>query len=314
MTERRVPTLRLMEFINGDEKGQQEFVDGIMTGLKEYGFIILEDHPVGQDKVNKFYEYVNEFFNLPIEVKNKYCKEELKKQRGYIPFGLEQAVGFKHPDLKEFWHTGRELTEGHKFKETYPDNVWPEEIPEFKELAIELYTAMDQTAKVLLTAIGRGLGLDDDFFANMIKDGNSIHRLIHYPKVKGLDTKNAVRAAAHGDINLITLLVGATNSGLQLLDRDDTWLDVDSKPGQIVVDTGDMMSRLTNDVLPSTIHRVINPDDSDSVRFSMPFFVHPHPEARLDCLPSCVGEEGPKYSPITSQEFLEQRLKDIGLM
>ena len=171
---------------------------------------------------------------------------------------------------------------------------------------------MDKTSQCLLEAISIGLEIDKNFLPEMAKDGNSILRCIHYPPTQGHDTKNRVRAAAHGDINLITLLVGATDSGLELLDRDGSWLSVNSTPGQIVVDSGDMMSRITNEVIPATIHRVINPDNDSSARFSMPFFVHPHPEATLECLPSCIGD-GAKFPPINAQEFLFQRLKDIGL-
>jgi len=169
------------------------------------------------------------------------------------------------------------------------------------------------TSVILLEAIGKALDVPNTFFKEMVADGNSIIRTIHYPPTKGEDTKNSIRSAAHEDINLITMLVGATDSGLQLLERDGTWLDVNSKPGEIVVDTGDMMSRLTNDVLPSTTHRVINPTSDASARFSMPFFVHPHSKAMLSCLPSCVGA-GAKYADITAGDFLSQRLREIGLM
>ena len=311
--KRQVPTLNLKDFTSEDATKRSAFIHDLKQGLIEYGFIILEGHFVDQKRIDLAYEKFQAFFNLPVETKLNYAKKEYKKQRGYIPFGLEQAVGFDHPDLKEFWHVGREIPAGHKFEQYYPDNVYPSEIERFKEETREIYEQMDKTAQLLLEAIGIGLEITPDFLPEMAKDGNSILRCIHYPPTKGEDTKNRVRAAAHGDINLITLLVGATDSGLELLDRDGTWLPVNSEPGQIVVDSGDMMSRITNEVIPATIHRVVNPENDSSARFSMPFFVHPHPEATLECLPSCVGD-GEKYPPINAQEFLFQRLKDIGLM
>jgi isopenicillin N synthase-like dioxygenase len=311
-TLRKVPEMSLLDYVNGSSQDQVKFVDQVMYGLKEYGFVILNEHTVAQEKVDKAYELVKEFFNLPVEAKMKYAGVE-GGQRGYTPFGTEHAKDNPHPDLKEFWHVGRELAATSKYKGVYPDNVWPSEIAEFQRVFTELYESMDKTAGHMLEAIGKGLDVPSDFFANMIADGNSILRTIHYPPTKGQDTTNSIRAAAHGDINLITMLVGATASGLQLLDRDDTWLDVNSKPGQLVVDTGDMMERLTNGVLPATIHRVTNPDNDGSERFSMPYFVHPHSEASLACLPSCLGE-GKKYEDITAGDFLTQRLREIGLL
>lgn len=307
---RKVPELSLMSYLNGNQSDKNKFVDSLFKGLKEYGFIILTDHPVEQEKVDRFYQMVKSFFSLPLETKMKYSTG--KNQRGYIPFGMEHAKGNENPDLKEFWHVGREIQKPHAFEKYYPDNIWPSELPEFKALGLELYQAMDMTSKVLLEAIGIALDVPADFFVKAIADGNSILRAIHYPPVKGLDTDRCVRAAAHGDINLITMLVGATDSGLELLDRDGQWLPVMTSPGQIVVDTGDMMSRWTNEVLPSTIHRVVNPKGDNSTRFSMPYFVHPHPEALISCLPSCKAE-GALYPDITSHQFLMQRLEEIGL-
>ena len=310
--KRQVPTLNLKDYTSSNQSQKDRFIKDLKDGLVEYGFIILEGHLVDQTKIDDAYEKFKTFFHLPLETKQKYAKPEYKKQRGYIPFGLEQAVGYDHPDLKEFWHVGREIEADHKFSKYYPENVYPEEIENFKEVTRDIYEKMDETSKLLLEAISIALELGPDFLPEMAKDGNSILRCIHYPPTKGEDTKNRVRAAAHGDINLITLLVGATDSGLELLDRDGTWLPVNSNPGQIVVDTGDMMSRITNEVLPATIHRVVNPDTDSSARFSMPFFVHPHPEATLECVPSCIGE-GAKYPPINAQEFLFERLRQIGL-
>lgn len=309
---RQVPELSLMSYIHGSTTDQIKFVDQLMYGLKEYGFIILNEHTVEQAKVDEAYEMVKSFFKLPIEAKLKYAGVE-GGQRGYTPFGMEHAKNNPHPDLKEFWHVGRDLAATSMYKGVYPENVWPSEVANFKAAFQSIYASMDQTSQVLLEAIGKGLDVRPGFFNEMITDGNSILRTIHYPPTKGQDTKNSIRAAAHEDINLITMLVGATSSGLQLLDRDGTWLDVDSKPGQLVVDSGDMMARLTNEVLPATTHRVINPDNDGSERFSMPYFVHPHSNASLACLPSCIGE-GKKYDDILAGEFLTQRLREIGLL
>lgn len=311
MTLRKVPNLSLMSYVNGSTNDQVKFVNDIMTGLKDYGFIILKDHLVEQGKVDRAYDLLKAFYALPEETKMKYCGNNAG-QRGYTPFKKEHAKDSKFGDLKEFWHVGRELAATSNYKGVYPENVWPTEISEFKNVMMDLYAAMDQTSIVLLEAIGKGLDVPANFFTDMIHDGNSIIRAIHYPPTTGHDTKNSVRAAAHEDINLITLLVGATDSGLELLDRDGSWLPVNSNPGEIVVDTGDMMSRLTNDVLPATTHRVVNPDDSNTTRYSMPFFVHPHSNAVLSCLPSCKGS-GAKYPDITAGDFLLQRLKEIGL-
>lgn len=308
---RKVPELSLLSYVNGTSADQIKFVDDMFRGLKDYGFIILKDHTIEQKKIDRAYELVQEFFHLPLETKMKY-KMDNGGQRGYTPFKTEHAKDNKNPDLKEFWHVGRELLASSQYKGIYPENIWPSEVAEFEKTFKDLYQAMDMTSVILLEAIGRGLDVPDTYFKEMVADGNSIIRTIHYPPTKGEDTKNSIRSAAHEDINLITMLVGATDSGLQLLERDGTWLDVNSKPGEIVVDTGDMMSRLTNDVLPSTTHRVINPTSDSSARFSMPFFVHPHSKAMLSCLPSCVGS-GAKYADITAGDFLTQRLKEIGL-
>jgi len=309
---RKVPELSLLSYVNGTSADQIKFVDDMFTGLKDYGFIILKDHTIEQKKIDRAYELVQEFFHLPLETKMKY-KMDNGGQRGYTPFKTEHAKDNKNPDLKEFWHVGRELAASSQYKGVYPENIWPSEVAEFEKTFKDLYQAMDMTSVILLEAIGKALDVPNTFFKEMVADGNSIIRTIHYPPTKGEDTKNSIRSAAHEDINLITMLVGATDSGLQLLERDGTWLDVNSKPGEIVVDTGDMMSRLTNDVLPSTTHRVINPTSDASARFSMPFFVHPHSKAMLSCLPSCVGT-GAKYADITAGDFLSQRLREIGLM
>lgn len=310
-TQRKVPELSLLSYVNGSTAEKIKFVDNIFAGLKDYGFIILKDHTIEQKKIDRAYELVQTFFELPLETKNKY-KQGNGGQRGYTPFKTEHAKDNKNPDLKEFWHVGRELLATSPYKGVYPENVWPTEVGELKKSFLELYEAMDTTSQILLETIGKGLDLPTSYFNDMINDGNSIIRMIHYPPTKGEDTKNSIRAAAHEDINLITMLVGATDSGLQLLERDGSWLDVNSRPGEIVVDTGDMMSRITNNILPSTTHRVINPTSDSSARYSMPFFVHPHSKAILKTIPSCAGV-GTSQPEITAGDFLIQRLKEIGL-
>ena len=314
MSQRKVPELSLLSYVNGSQNDKIKFVDDITLGLKDYGFIILEDHTIDHKKIEHAYAMVKEFFALPLDTKIKYMGNN-GGQRGYTPFKTEHAKNNKNPDLKEFWHVGRELAASSSYKGVYPENVWPSEIKELKQTFMELYEAMDATSIQLLEAIGKGLDVPSDYFTKMIHYGNSIIRMIHYPPTKGEDTKNSVRAAAHEDINLITMLVGATDSGLQLLERDGSWLDVESRPGEIVVDTGDMMSRITNNVLPSTTHRVINPGDDGSARFSMPFFVHPHSNALLECIPTCAGVGGRiADESITAGDFLNQRLREIGLI
>lgn len=309
-TNRQVATLNLSDYQQTSTK--DVFIEQLMTNLKEFGFIVLDEHPVKQQLVDAAYESSKAFFSLPTDTKMKYFMNN-GGQRGYTPYKIEHAKDQKQPDLKEFWHVGRDISADHTFKAMYPNNLWPEEVSAFQASTQALYSALDETAAMLLDAIGEGLGLEAAFFQDMIKDGNSILRLIHYPPTQDEDTTQTLRAAPHADINLITLLVGATDSGLELLDKDGHWLPVQSAPGQIVVDTGDMMSRITNNVLPSTIHRVVNPDDSGKERFSMPYFVHPHPNALLECIPSCKGQ-GELYPPIKSMDFLMQRLKEIGLI
>lgn len=310
---RKVPELSLLDFMEGESLERTRFIDNLFLGIKDYGFIILTDHNVDQTIIDKSYKAVNEFFDLSENVKKKYVSPQGGGQRGYTPFGLEHAKDNPHMDLKEFFHVGREVPAGHKFSEFYPDNIWPSEIANFKNNLEDIYSSLDQTSVHLLDALGIALDVPQSYFRDMVDTGNSILRAIHYPPVGEAPPKGSIRAAAHGDINLITILMGATASGLQLLDRNDEWLDVDTKPGQLVIDSGDMMSRITNEVIPATIHRVINPEASKEARFSMPFFVHPNPEAMLECIPSCVGD-GAKFPPIKAHAALMERLKDIGLI
>ncbi len=310
---RKVPELSLLNYVNGSAEQKDDFVKNLYEGLKEYGFIILVDHNVSEEIMEKGYAEVQKFYNQPTETKLKYVCPKGGGQRGYTAFGIEHAKDNPSPDLKEFWHVGRELPEGHKYNEVYPKNIWPSEFPEFQENLQNLYTSLDQTSQILLEALGKALKVPNNFFKDMIHFGNSILRPIHYPALGTKPPEGTFRASAHEDINLITILMGATDSGLELLDKDGTWLAVSTKPGQLIVDSGDMMKVLTNDVIPATTHRVVNPTDLKSERYSMPFFVHPNPEAMLDVVDSCLGD-GKKYAPINGNEFLKQRLREIGLM
>lgn len=313
-TLRKVPTLSLASYTQGSEADRAKFIDKLFTGLKEYGFIILKDHNVKSESLKKAYELLQKLYALPTEIKKSYISPNAGFQRGYTPFGQEHAKDSPVMDLKEFWHVGRVLPEDHVLKNVYPANVWPDAIPEFQTHFTSLYAALEDAGNVMLEALTMPLEVEKDFFAKMTKDGNSILRLLHYPPIpEGVDPR-CVRAAAHEDINFITILPAATASGLQLKDRDGQWLDIESEPDTLIVDVGDMLARLTNDVLPSTTHRVVNPQDGkNQSRYSMPFFMHPHPEAMLSCLSSCKGA-GAKYPDITGHDFLMQRLREIGLI
>jgi isopenicillin N synthase-like dioxygenase len=314
--ERKVPELSLNSYIEGSAHDRATFIDNFFYGLKDYGFIVLKDHPISDDLLNRAYALCEEFFTLPVEEKLKYKLPNGGGQRGYTSFGSEHAKDSKVADLKEFWHVGRELAKGHRYEQYYPDNIWPVQISEFETVFKKIYRELDRTGLIMLEALTGPLNVAPDFFNKMSSEGNSILRLLHYPPIPVDADPRSVRAAAHEDINLITILVSATASGLELKDRDGSWLPIESAPNSLVVDAGDMLARITNDVIPSTTHRVVNPADipgkSRTSRYSMPYFMHPNPDAILSCLDSCVGD-GPKYPPISSHEFLMQRLREIGL-
>jgi isopenicillin N synthase-like dioxygenase len=310
---RKVPELSLKSFTHGTSNDKVRFTNELFRGLKDYGFIILVDHPVDDELTKKAYDLVHEFFQLPTEMKKKYICQEGGGQRGYTAFGVEHAKDSKYPDLKEFWHVGREaLVNEAKFRSFFPENLWPAEVAQFKDIMLRLYSGMDMTSNVILDSLGTALDVSQNYFRQMLQDGNSIIRAIHYPPLSTNAPKNAVRAAAHEDINLVTVMVGATSSGLELLDRDGQWLPVMCNEKQLVVDSGDMLSRITNNLIPATTHRVVNPDDATTHRYSMPFFTHPNPDTILSCIPSCRGT-GEKYPPINSNDWLRIRLEEIGL-
>lgn len=315
---RKVPELSLNSYIQGSNLDRQRFIDNFYSGMKDYGFIVLKDHPIPDALLNNAYALLEQLFALDTDTKLKYALKENGFQRGYTPYGTEHAKDSPVMDLKEFWHVGRDLQEGHRYSSIYPANIWPSELPEFHSVMSKIFRALDEAGKIMLESLTYSLDLPRGYFSHMMGEGNSILRLLHYPPIpEGVDPR-CVRAAAHEDINLITILVAATASGLQLKDRDaqgkEQWLDIESDPNSLIVDAGDMLARITNDVIPSTTHRVVNPQDgTNNHRYSMPYFIHPNPDAMLTCLPSCRGS-GEKYEPISSQDFLFQRLREIGLL
>ena len=290
------------------------FAQKLGRSFEEYGFAVLADHGIPDELIQRAEQKAKEFFALPDEVKRGYALGQ-GGARGYTPFGIETAKGHKAFDLKEFWHVGRELPEGHAFADIMAANVWPEEVPGFRETFLELYDTFDRTGFKVLSAIARYLGIDENYFRDTVRDGNSVLRLLHYPPQKEA-TGEHIRAGAHEDINTITLLLGAEEAGLELKTRDGRWIPVSPKPGELVINIGDMLQRLTNGRLRSTPHRVVNPtpDRASNARYSMPFFLHFRPDFMIEALPGTVpaGEE-PKWPPISSHDYLLERLREIKL-
>lgn len=312
---RTIPTIDLSDYTSGDAAARKQFIQTLGEGLQEFGFVNVEGHGIEPSLIRGAYGKWNDFFHLPAEAKRRYSGVE-GGARGFTPFGVEHAKGRKQGDLKEFWHVGQDDPPADAGPERYPPNVWPEsEVPGITEPTLGLYKSLEGVAHHMLVALAEYFELPDETFAGMMDHGQSILRVIHYPAVEGEVEPGAVRAAEHEDINLITLLCEATEPGLEILTREGEWLPVIAEPGQIVVDAGDMLSRCTNEVVPATTHRVVNPPDADNRdRFSMPFFVHPRPEVDLSVMDRFVDEgESPKYPPITAGQFLEMRLQEIGL-
>jgi isopenicillin N synthase-like dioxygenase len=301
--------------LNDADRDPDAFSEELGNSLVEYGFAIVRDHGIPEDLILRAEEKAKQFFALPDEVKRKYHIEGTGGARGYTPFGIETAKGFKAHDLKEFWHVGRELPEGHKFRAVMADNIWPEEIRDFRKTFIALYAAFDEAGVKVLRAIARFLKVDEEFFTDTVRDGNSVMRLLHYP-AQTEPTGEHIRAAAHEDINTITLLLGAEEAGLELKTRDGRWIPVSPKLGELVINIGDMLQRLTNGMLRSTSHRVVNPapDRASHARYSMPFFLHFRPDFMIEALPGTVppGEQ-PKWPPISSHDYLQERLREIKL-
>lgn len=309
---KQVPELSLRAYTDGSSSERLAFVDQLFAGLKEYGFVILKDHPIDVSLLKQAYSLSEKLFALPLEIKKSLISPAGGGQRGYTPFGQEHAKNSKLPDLKEFWHVGRDLPADHRLKSFFPDNIWPDQLPEFEPTFKKMFRALDDTGRIMLQALTIPLELDREYFDRMTDAGSSILRLLHYPPIPEGVEPGAIRAAAHEDINLITLLVSASGSGLELLTREGEWLAIETSPDNIIVDSGDMLARITNDVIPATTHRVVNPKGPNVSRYSMPFFMHPNPDALLSCIPSCRGS-GAKYPDILANDFLMQRLREIGL-
>lgn len=306
MLEQTIPVVNLSDF--DDPERREAFVQRLGDALREFGFAAVEGHGVPSEVIHQNYRLFERLFALPEEVKRRYEFPERGRERGYTSFGVEHAKQSAKPDLKEFWHYGRDDESGRLA------NAWPEELPELRGNANELFTTMEAAAMKLLAAISLYLGRDEQFLPSLATRGNSLVRVIHYPVCDGFDEPGVMRAAEHEDINLLTLLPEATSSGLELLTADGEWLPIPSLPGQLIVDTGDMMQRLTNDFIPARTHRVVNPKGEAEARYSMPFFCHPHPAASLAVLPECVATgESPRYTDVTADEYLQARLREIGV-
>ncbi len=307
-----IPTLDISRF----DTHRQDFVAELGAAYREWGFAGIRNHGIEQARIDAAYEVFRRFFALPEEVKREYHVAGSGGARGYTPFGVETAKGATHSDLKEFWHVGREISRNSPYADAMPPNLWPEEVPGFREHGYGLYEDLDRLGSRVLSALALHLGLDAGYFADKTGSGNSILRPIHYPPITTPDVPN-VRAGAHEDINLITLLVGASAAGLEVRSQRGEWVPFTSDADTIVVNIGDMLQRLTNHVYPSTTHRVTNPagEQARQPRYSVPFFLHPNPDFLIDVLPSTITAEHPsRYpEPITAQAYLEERLREIKL-
>ncbi len=298
------------------DRDPQAFADKLGRSFEDYGFAIVADHGIPDALIHRAEDKAKAFFALPDEVKRKYQVPGGGGARGYTPFGIETAKGAKAHDLKEFWHVGRDLPQGHAFRDHMPDNLWPGEVPSFKDTFQQLFAPFDRTGLKVLKAIARYLKIDEDYFEDAVRDGNSVLRALHYPPQEE-PTGEHIRAGAHEDINAITLLLGAEEAGLELLTRDGRWIPVSPKPGELVINIGDMLQRLTNGVLRSTSHRVVNPtpDRASRARYSMPFFLHFRSDFLIEALPETVPDgEQAKWPPITANDYLQERLREIKLV
>lgn len=314
-----IPAVDLNDFVSKDPIRKQRFVQTLGAAFNNIGFVAVKNHGLSNELTASLYQSVKQFFALPEATKLNYEIENLGGQRGYTAKGKEHAKGRNIGDLKEFYHVGQEIDRDRNSNLNYPKNVFPQEVPQFASATLETYRTLEAAGIKILRAIALYLGLDEFYFDDKVTMGNSILRAIHYfPLNNPQDvTEGAVRAAAHGDINLITLLMGASAEGLQILRRDGQWIPVTALPNQIVVNVGDMLERLTNNKLRSTLHRVVNPPQKllNTSRYSVPFFMHPVSEMDLSCLPSCVDDNHPQqFADITAGEFLNQRLREIGLI
>lgn len=311
-----IPSVDLADFLSEDPQRKQKFVNEIGKAYEDIGFVSLKNHFLDDELVEDLYKEVKSFFDLPEATKAKYEIQGLGGQRGYISFGKEHAKGKKEGDLKEFWHFGQEPDPDANLIDSYPENVIVKELDNFNTIGMETYRMLEKTGIYVLRALAIYIGLDEFYFDNWVRNGNSILRPIHYPPIT-TEPKGAVRAGAHGDINLITLLMGASAGGLQVLRKDGEWIDAIPNEDELVINVGDMLERHTNNKLRSTIHRVANPPKEQwhTPRYSIPFFMHPRSDMPLNCLDACITDEHPQaYDDITAGDFLHQRLVDIGLI
>jgi isopenicillin N synthase-like dioxygenase len=313
----RIPTLDIRRFSESASQADRDaFVAELGAAYREWGFAGIRGHGIAQSLIDDAYAVFAQLFALPESTKRKYHVAGGGGARGYTPFGVETAKGATYSDLKEFWHIGREIPRDSKYAEVMQPNLWPEEVPRFRQVGYDLYQALDQLGSQVLGALALDIGLPEDYFADKIDNGNSILRPIHYPPITTPDVPN-VRAGAHEDINLITLLVGASAAGLEVLSRKGEWVPFTADADTIVVNIGDMLQRMTNHVYPSTTHRVVNPPGelARQPRYSTPFFLHLNPDVVIDVLPSTVTADNPsRYpDPITAHAYLEQRLREIKL-
>lgn len=316
-----IPSLDLADFTSGTPAKKSAFVKKLGEAYQNIGFVAIKNHGLSKDLQDRLYSSIKSFFALPDEIKKKYEKPEIGYQRGYTGKGKEHAKGRNTGDLKEFYHVGQELShipDTDPVKNEYPENLWPKEIEGFQQDAVEAFQTLENAGKAMLQAIALNLDLPEDYFEDNVAYGNSILRQIHYFPIENPDEvpADAVRAAEHGDINLITLLMGASADGLQVLRKDGKWIPITALPDQLVVNVGDMLERLTNKKLKSTIHRVVNPPRElmNTSRFSIPFFMHPRSEMDLTCLESCIDENNPKqFTDATAGGFLDERLRELGL-
>ncbi len=309
-----IRSVDLSEFLSGDAVKKNQFVQSLGKAYEDVGFVAVKNHGISDELIADLYRYVQQFFSLPLEQKRKYEIKGMAGQRGYTSFGKEHAKGSEAPDLKEFFQYGQIARDNFR-EDIYPDNVSVKEIEKFDSTLAEAYRAFEKSGTALLQAIALYLSLDENYFDNFVYNGNSILRSIHYPPITR-EPVSAIRAEQHEDINLITLLVGASADGLEILSKQSEWVPVTSLPEQIVVNVGDMLQRLTNNKLRSTTHRVVNPARQfwHTSRFSIPFFLHPKTSMSLRSLDNCIDETHPKlYNNITAGEYLDERLREIGL-
>lgn len=311
----KIPSVNLQDFLSEDNTRKNNFIKEIGHAYENIGFVALKGHFLEESLVDNLYAEIKKFFDLPTDIKQQYEIPGIGGQRGYVSFGKESAKGKKEADLKEFWHFGQYVENDIEREKEYPNNVIVKELPEFNNVGKQAYKMLEKTAKFVLRSLALHLNLEETYFDGYIKNGNSILRPIHYPPIQTAP-KGAERAAAHGDINLITLLMGAQGKGLQVQNHHGDWIDAVAEPDELMINVGDMLSRHSNNKLKSTIHRVINPPKElwGTSRYSIPFFLHPISEMKLNVLENCIDKNNPKrYEDITAGEFLEERLKELGL-